>query len=162
MRSAFHCMTSPIQSVNRLAVSKWSPGVAGLYDAYSFMSSEYLCFMPCLLNIRCIGVVYIVNITGPRTEACVTPFCSGIVADVFESILTQCVRSPKYIRNHDNTISSTTYSSCNSVSKCSWSILSNALDKSSMTTALYASCRVHYQCHVDVNGCSCRQVNSCR
>ena len=83
MCNAIHCLTSAIQSVSRLAVSTWSPGVAGLYDAYKWMSSAYLWyFMPCLLNIRCIGVVYKVNTTGPRTEPCGTPICSGIVADV--------------------------------------------------------------------------------
>ena len=42
--------------------------------------------------------------TGPRTEPCGTPLCSGIVAEVFESIWTQWVRSSKYVRNHDNAV----------------------------------------------------------
>ena len=114
MCNAIHRLTSPIQYVSRLAVSTWWPGVAGLYDAYNWMSSAYLWdFIPCLLNIRCIGMVQRVNMTGPRSEPCGTPICSGIVADVFESIWTQWVRSSKYVRNHDNAVSRTPYSSCN-------------------------------------------------
>ena len=68
--------------------------------------------------------------TGPRTEPCATQLYSGIVADVFESIWTQWVRSSKYLLNHDNAVSRTPYSSCNGISKCSWSVVTNALEKS--------------------------------
>ena len=42
MCNAIHRLSSPTQSVSRLAVSTWSPGVAGLYDAYNWMLSTYL------------------------------------------------------------------------------------------------------------------------
>ena len=54
---------------------------------------------------------------------------------VFYVMSLECpwVRSSKYVGNHDNAVSRIPYSSCNTVSKCSWSILPSALDRSSMT-----------------------------
>ena len=42
MRSATHRLNSQIEYMSRLAVSTWSPGVAGLYDAYIIENRRHI------------------------------------------------------------------------------------------------------------------------
>ena len=61
----------------------WCSQVVLENDAYYSLSSAYLWyFSPCFLNIRCIRVVYSMDITGRRTEFCGTPLCSRVIGDV--------------------------------------------------------------------------------
>ena len=72
MRNAIYRLSSSIQHVSRVALSTWSPGVAGLYDAYLIDSRRHIddiLWYVFLISAALGGGVYIVNITGPKDRA---------------------------------------------------------------------------------------------
>ena len=68
------------------AVSIWSSGVAKLYrtTTHNIQCRRLICgiLVHVFLNIRCIRVVYSMDIAGRRPESWGTPLCSRVIGDV--------------------------------------------------------------------------------
>ena len=141
IRLIIHTRISEMQSSSCFTALCISPSTLGLYVTYSWLSSAYLWYTtPCLRIIRCIGMVYIVNNTGPNTDPWGTPHVSGMVSDMASSILTLCVRASRYISSQESALACTPNSAFSRDSSWHWSIVSKAADKSSMTRATACDC----------------------
>ncbi len=111
-----------------------SPNTLWLYVTYSWVSSAYLWYTtPRLRKIRCIGMAYIGNNIGPNTDPWGTPHARGMGSEMASSILTLCVRDPRYVSSQDSALWCTPNSAFSRDSSWLWSIVSKAADKSSMT-----------------------------
>jgi len=112
----------------------------------SWVSSAYCWWrMPCDAMTSAAGLQYTANSSGPSTEPCGTPTSSLVSSDLCRPSLTNCLRSVRYDRIHDNAVPDTLNSDCSRCSSVWWRTVSKAAERSRpMSTVTCFSSAVVY------------------